>query len=67
VKVIGFDNVAEAAFTVPSLSSVDPGLEVMANKAVDLLIGKISGSVGEDVHEEFVSTWSIVARESTAD
>ena len=66
VKVIGFDNVAEAAFTVPSLSSVDPGLEAMANKAVDLLIGKISGAVAEDAHEEFVSSWSIVARESTA-
>jgi DNA-binding LacI/PurR family transcriptional regulator len=66
VKVIGFDNVAEAAFTVPSLSSVDPGLEAMANKAVDLLIGKISGTVAVDAHEEFVSSWSIVARESTA-
>jgi DNA-binding LacI/PurR family transcriptional regulator len=66
VKVIGFDNVAEAAFTVPSLSSVDPGLEAMASKAVDLLIRKISGMVPEDAHEEFVTRYSIVARESTA-
>lgn len=66
VKVIGFDNVAEAAFTVPSLSSVDPDLESIAKKAVDLLVGKISGRVPEDVHEEFISAYSIVPRESTA-
>lgn len=66
VKVIGFDNVAEAAFTVPSLSSVDPGLEEIANKAVDLLVAKISGAVAEDAHEEFVTGFRIVARESTA-
>jgi DNA-binding LacI/PurR family transcriptional regulator len=66
VKVIGFDNVREAAFTVPSLSSVDPDLELIANKAVDLLIGKISGKVPEDAHEEFVTAYSVVARESTA-
>jgi len=66
VKVIGFDNVAEAAFTVPSLSSVDPGLEEIAHKAVDLLVAKISGAVAEDAHEEFVTGFRIVARESTA-
>jgi len=66
VKVIGFDNVAEAAFTVPSLSSVDPHLEAIAKKAVDLLVGKISGRVADDAHEEFVTGYSIVARESTA-
>ncbi|HEX5938996.1 MAG TPA: LacI family DNA-binding transcriptional regulator [Dehalococcoidia bacterium] len=66
VKVIGFDNVAESAFTVPSLSSVDPGLETIAKKAVDLLAGKISGAVASDAHEELVTDYSIVARESTA-
>jgi DNA-binding LacI/PurR family transcriptional regulator len=66
VKVIGFDNVAEAAFTVPSLSSVDPDLEAIANKAVDLLVGKISGTAPVGAHEEFVSGYSIVARESSA-
>lgn len=66
VKVIGFDNVAEAAFTVPSLSSVDPDLTAIANKAVELLIRKIAGTVRQDVHEEFISPYRIVARESTA-
>lgn len=66
VKVIGFDDVAEAAFTVPSLSSVDPGLEEIANKAVDLLVGRISGTGPAETHEEFVTEYKIVARESTA-
>jgi DNA-binding LacI/PurR family transcriptional regulator len=66
VKVIGFDNVAETAFTVPSLSSVDPGMEEIANKAVDLLMARISGTVSGDTHEEFVTDYRIVARESTA-
>ena len=66
VKVIGFDDVAEAAFTVPSLSSVDPELEEIANKAVDLLVGRISGTVPAGSHEEFVTDYTIIARESTA-
>ena len=66
VKVIGFDNVAEAAFTVPSLSSVDPGVEEMAQRAVDLLVGKISGRVPADSHEELVTDHQIIVRESTA-
>jgi DNA-binding LacI/PurR family transcriptional regulator len=66
VKVIGFDNVAEAAFTVPSLSSVDPDLEAIANKTIDLLVRKISGTIPGDAHEEFVTDYSIIARESTA-
>jgi DNA-binding LacI/PurR family transcriptional regulator len=66
VKVIGFDDVAEAAFTVPSLSSVDPGIQEIADKAVDLLVGRISGTLPADTHEELVTDYKIVARESTA-
>ena len=66
VKVIGFDDVNEAAFTVPSLSSVDPGIEQIADKAVQLLVGRISGTVPPNTHEEFVTDYRIVARESTA-
>src|SRR3954468_13175524 len=36
------------------------------NKAVDLLVRKISGAVPEDAAKEFVGRYSIVARESTA-
>jgi len=42
VKVIGFDNVEEGAFTVPSLSSIDPDHETMARTAVSLLVRRES-------------------------
>ena len=65
VKVIGFDNVREAAFTVPSLSSVDPDHATMAEKAVSLLARRIDEGVGSG-HEEYVSSYTVVRRESTA-
>ena len=65
VKVIGFDDVEEASFTVPSLSSVAPGLESIATRAVDLLVAKISGAAAPDAHEEVVTGYRVVARGST--
>ena len=66
VKVIGFDNVEECNFTVPSLSSVDPDHELMARTAVSLLIRRIDdGTPGHD-HQEFVSNFTVVERESTS-
>ncbi|WP_045744914.1 MULTISPECIES: LacI family DNA-binding transcriptional regulator [Actinoplanes] len=64
VKVIGFDSIEEGRFTVPSLSTIDPDHTAMADRAVDLLVRRIEGDRG---HEEFVSGFSLVARESTGD
>ncbi|WP_094222124.1 LacI family DNA-binding transcriptional regulator [Streptomyces diastatochromogenes] len=65
VKVIGFDNVDESAFLVPSLSTVDPDHDLMAERAVALLVARM-GHEGRPAHqEEFVSTFSLVIREST--
>lgn len=66
VKVIGFDNVAETGFTVPSLSTVDPNLEVIAVRAVDLLREKIAGTGPPGAHQEMVTDYSLVSRESTS-
>jgi len=65
VAVIGFDNITNGQFTVPSLSSVDPGRDEIAETAVGMLVERI----------EWGSTWRpprlhkaefhIVAREST--
>jgi DNA-binding LacI/PurR family transcriptional regulator len=63
VKVIGFDNIEEGRFLVPSLSTVDPDHAAMAGRAVDLLADRINGDAG---HEEFVSRFRLVLRESTA-
>ncbi|MGP8205741.1 MAG: LacI family DNA-binding transcriptional regulator [Acidimicrobiales bacterium] len=65
VKVIGFDNVEEGAFTVPSLSSIDPDHETMARTAVSLLVRRIKGGAAGKPRREFVSKFSLVEREST--
>lgn len=66
VKVIGFDNVELSAYLVPSLSTIDPDHDAMAQSAVDLLVRRIE-QVGSSptAQEEVVSRFTLVAREST--
>ncbi len=66
VAVIGFDNIDEAQFAVPSLSSVDPGRQEIAETAVNLLIERINEN-GEDRQPPRLikPDFRIVAREST--
>ncbi len=65
VAVIGFDNIDEARYSYPSMSSLDPGREEIAQKAVDLLAERIrSGGQGgppRTIKPEF----RVVRREST--
>jgi DNA-binding LacI/PurR family transcriptional regulator len=65
VRVIGFDNIDEGEFLTPSLSSVDPDHDLMARTALDLLVRRMAGVGPDEPREEFVSTFRIVAREST--
>lgn len=65
VKVIGFDNIRESEFLVPSLSTVDPDHDVMAEQAVSLLVRRIEQTGSRPGPEEFVSRFSVVVREST--
>ncbi|MEV4365025.1 LacI family DNA-binding transcriptional regulator [Nonomuraea sp. NPDC049625] len=66
VKVIGFDNIAEGAYLVPSLSSVDPDHALMAGTAVGFLAKRIAeNGKNKQVAREFISRFSVVAREST--
>lgn len=63
VRVIGFDDVLEAQFTVPSLSSVAPDHDWMITTALDLLVARIAGSPVEGA--EVTAPFRLVAREST--
>ncbi|MEU5888982.1 LacI family DNA-binding transcriptional regulator [Streptomyces sp. NPDC047461] len=65
VKVIGFDNVSESEFFIPSLSTVDPDHEGMAARAVDLLIRRIEQTGPTSRHQDFIGDFSLVVREST--
>ncbi|MGW1752243.1 LacI family DNA-binding transcriptional regulator [Streptomyces sp. NPDC002092] len=65
VKVIGFDNVSESEFFIPSLSSVDPDHDGMAERAVDLLIRRIEHTEPPAPHQDVVGGFSLMIREST--
>ncbi|MDC2961076.1 LacI family DNA-binding transcriptional regulator [Streptomyces gilvifuscus] len=65
VKVIGFDNVSESEFLIPSLSTVDPDHDGMAERAVDLLVRRIEQTAHSTRHRDFVGGFSLVVREST--
>lgn len=65
VAVIGFDNIDEARFSVPSLSSVEPGRDQIAQVAVDLLIERIHEKGDRKPPREILADFHIVRREST--
>ncbi|MER6082633.1 LacI family DNA-binding transcriptional regulator [Streptomyces sp. NPDC001833] len=65
VKVIGFDNVDESAYLVPSLSTVDPDHDLMAERAVALLAARIDRGGPGPEREEFAGPFRLVVREST--
>ena len=65
VKVIGFDNIEEGAYSVPSLSTIDPDHELMARTAVDMLVQRINDPGTPLKPREFVSPFVLVEREST--
>jgi DNA-binding LacI/PurR family transcriptional regulator len=74
VALIGFDDVDEGRYSLPSLSTVDPGRREIADKAVDVLLERITEKIervpgAETVRadpRELVSAFRIVERESTA-
>lgn len=63
VSVIGFDDVQESRFTVPSLTSIAPDKTNLARTALGLLIERINGSTvaARDVRVP----WRLVVRESS--
>jgi DNA-binding LacI/PurR family transcriptional regulator len=65
VKVIGFDNVSESEFFIPSLSTVDPDHDGMAERAVDLLIRRIEQTESSTPHQDYIGDFALVVREST--
>ena len=66
VKVVGFDDVPQAEFTTPSLTSIAPDHEAMADAAVRLLVGRISGERSRDDYQEVVGQVTLRERESSA-
>jgi DNA-binding LacI/PurR family transcriptional regulator len=65
VAVIGFDNIDESRFSVPSLSSVEPGRDQIAQVAVDLLLERINEKGERVPPRQILADYRIVRREST--
>lgn len=65
VAVIGFDNIDEAQFTVPSMSSVDVGRDQIATDAVEMLIERIEDKTSGQRPRTVKPDYRIVRREST--
>jgi DNA-binding LacI/PurR family transcriptional regulator len=61
--VVGFDNVREANFSIPSLSTVAPDHEWVARRALELLVERIADHGAPGVQE--VAPFTLVEREST--
>ncbi|MFP3715201.1 LacI family DNA-binding transcriptional regulator [Puerhibacterium sp. TATVAM-FAB25] len=64
VAVVGFDDVDDARYAEPPLSSVSPGREQIAQTAVGMLVERIAGSAAPP--RRVVADFAVVARESTA-
>jgi len=65
VAVLGFDNLDEAAYSIPSLTTVDPGREWIARTAVGTLLERI-GRGGADLPPRTkFADFGIIEREST--
>jgi len=65
VAVVGFDNLDEAQYSLPSLTTVDPGREEIAETAVRVLLERIDEKGSAQPPRELFAGFSIVEREST--
>ncbi len=69
VAVVGFDDVEDARYSVPSLTTIDPGRREIAQVALDLLLRRLDevGSPGGSVRPPVlhVADMRLVEREST--
>lgn len=65
IAVAGFDNIEEAAFTQPPLTTIAPDLETLVSEALRLLTGRIDGSRGPEDRQDVAISWKLIVRGST--
>jgi DNA-binding LacI/PurR family transcriptional regulator len=65
VALLGFDNVDEGRYSVPSLSTVDPGVDELVETAFEMLEARVQQRSGV-APRQLLSHFRIIARESTA-
>lgn len=67
VAVVGFDDTEESAYSTPTLTSISPGRELIAQRAVELMAGLVKpGARDGDAAPAFVvAPFTLVVRGST--
>lgn len=63
VQVVGFDNVPDAEYCMPGLTTIDPHVDDYARHAVDMLIERIEGR--DDAARVYTTAFDLVRRGST--
>lgn len=66
VAVIGFDGLDEAKYSLPTLSTIDPGRDEIADTAVRVLADRIENRDEPHAPQEYLTDFRVIARESTA-
>ncbi|WP_458780738.1 LacI family DNA-binding transcriptional regulator [Arthrobacter sp. D3-16] len=66
VAVIGFDDLDEGRYSLPTLSTIDPGRDEIADTAVRVLQERISGLEGSAPPREYEARFQVIERESSA-
>lgn len=64
VQVMGFDDIEEASYSAPTLSTIAAGMKEIAISALDLVEGRVSGT-GPPEKQLVVAPYHVVWREST--
>lgn len=65
VAVIGFDDVDETRYTLPTLSTIDPGREEIVEVALRYLTERIDGSAAGLPARDHLTAFRVLQREST--
>lgn len=65
VAVIGFDDIDETRYTLPTLSTIDPGRDEIAEVAVKFLLERIADPQAIAEPREHFTSFRVVARESS--
>lgn len=64
VAVVGFDDIEDGRYSSPSLTTIRPDKQVIAERAVTLLAGRLDGSDSDAPHE-VEAPFELIVREST--
>lgn len=65
IAIVGYDDTQDAQYSFPSLSSISPGRDELAQLAVGLLQRRLKKHAQPGEHEELVSGFALEVRESS--